>query len=105
RHRSLDPRRQGVATFDDYVVQMGGPEGLRFVNLVGGKYLVATGRTRNLITVPSGPSEYVFDHHGELIDWSADVGDDDRFAGAWRGGLTEKGVSLDVARLWPKTKK
>jgi hypothetical protein len=34
--------------------------------------------------LPSGPSAYVFDRSGRLVDWSPDIGDDPKFDEKWQ---------------------
>ena len=45
------------------------------------EYLILIGPLRGIL--PSGPSAYVFDKTGELVDWETDVGDSVRFEGCW----------------------
>lgn len=44
-------------------------------------HLTALGRSATLL--PSGPSAYVFDASGQLVDWTADIGDDLTFGTKW----------------------
>jgi hypothetical protein len=67
----------------------------RFAMLAGGdgQHLMATGRRGGLL--PSGPSGYVFDRSGRLVDWSRDIGDDSRFDDHWKAQESwGKGESL-----------
>jgi len=34
--------------------------------------------------LPSGSSAYVFAQSGQLVDWSADIGDDSKFDERWQ---------------------
>jgi hypothetical protein len=45
------------------------------------EYLILIGPLRGIL--PSGPSAYVFDKTGELVDWETDVGDSVRFERCW----------------------
>ena len=45
------------------------------------EYLILIGPLRGIL--PSGPSAYVFDKTGELVDWETDVGDSVRFERRW----------------------
>lgn len=46
-----------------------------------GSHVMATGPGSGL--VPSGPSAYIFDRSGRLVDWCEDVGDDPVFDQKW----------------------
>jgi hypothetical protein len=49
---------------------------------------------------PSGPSAYVFDTGGKLVDWSADTGDDRPFVARWRVDEADRtGKSMGRAGL------
>jgi hypothetical protein len=54
----------------------------QFAVLADGRHLIATGAASSVL--PSGPSGYVFDRSGRLVDWSADIGDDPKFDGKWQ---------------------
>jgi hypothetical protein len=60
------------------------PETQQFVILqtINGEYLMANGEMRG--TLPSGPSAYVFDRSGQLVDWSPDIGDAPAFDQRWQ---------------------
>ena len=58
-----------------------------------GEYLMATGPGGGL--VPSGPSAYVFDRSGRLVDWSPDIGDRPRFDERWQA---QRGTGKSLAR-------
>lgn len=48
----------------------------------GEEYLIAYGPTSGLL-LASGPSAYVFDRDGRLVDRSSDIGDDSAFRQRW----------------------
>jgi hypothetical protein len=45
------------------------------------QYLILIGPMRGIL--PSGPSAYVFDKNGDLVDWETDAGDSVRFERRW----------------------
>lgn len=50
-------------------------------------YFVAIGSLHHnwleWLALPSGPTAYVFDETGTLVDWSSDTGDDPKFLSRW----------------------
>jgi hypothetical protein len=51
------------------------------VDVQGKQHIIAYGRASGLLA--SGPPAYVFDDTGQLVDWSADIGDDPQFDERW----------------------
>ena len=43
--------------------------------------------------LPSGPSAYVFDSTGHMVDWSSDMGDDGSFQRKWKPYDSEKRIT------------
>jgi len=80
--RRLDPTGR-VATLSEYLAWR--PSAEQFVAVVvdGRRHVIAYGPSSWLL-LSSGPSAYVFDDTGRLVDWSSDVGDDPRFVERWR---------------------
>jgi hypothetical protein len=58
------------------------------------EYLLATAGGGALL--PSGPSGYIFDRSGRLVDWSSDIGDDSRFQNKWTPSPRQFGEELDM---------
>ena len=79
----LDPEKQGVSTFQQYLERMPEPERLNVVRHEGMEYMRVLGPDMTVIAAPSGSSAYVFDRKGQLVDWTSDFGDDSRFAEKW----------------------
>jgi hypothetical protein len=57
------------------------PRSIEVIEEGDSEYLLATGWGSGVL--PSGPSAYVFDRSGKLVDWSGDMGDDPQFYGKW----------------------
>jgi hypothetical protein len=85
-----------LATFFDW---QPGEHYSTVVNAGSKQRLIVYGDTKGLL--PSGPSAYVFDRAGDLIDWTSDEGDDRRFKERWR---TRSGPTTPIdrtsARQW-----
>ena len=71
--------------------------GSRYAMSVIRQYLLVVGRLPATVTLPSGPPEYVFDSSGNLLDWTADSGDDPRFVEALRGHRHPAGRHISEA--------
>jgi len=65
---------EGVDTLAEFSRTMPPPRHLADIGEPGHSRLVWIGETA-LIALPSGPSTYVFDENGKLIDWSPTTGD------------------------------
>ena len=76
------------------------PRSLEVIQQGGSEYLFATASGGRMLK--SGPSGYVFDRSGKLVDYSTDVGDDPRFRDKWIPRWYGKGQQLDAdgARRW-----
>jgi hypothetical protein len=72
------------------------------VEVQGGEHLIAYGQKSGML--PSGPSAYVFDRSGTLVDWSRDVGDNWRFAERWHAQSPDKWLSCEEVDNWPTTR-
>ena len=66
----------------------------------GAEYMILIGPTSGFLR--SGPSAYVFDKTGQLVDWETDVGDSVRFKRRW---LPWSGIDIDrqAAKEWTAT--
>ena len=93
---------RGTTTLDQLVADL--PETLKFgvVKQAGRTYIVWIGRSRGPIV--SGPPVYVFDDKGILVDYTRDVGDDDKrfindcYGEAWRGSDMTARQALEFCR-------
>jgi hypothetical protein len=74
-HRSLAPPR-GVATLAQFADVMSAPQSLQLVRYGDRNYIVWTGERTGPFDIPSGPSCYIFDDNGELVDWTSETGED-----------------------------
>lgn len=68
----------GVETITDFAARMPAPRRLELVQQGGRDYLVWFGETSGPIDIPSGPSCYLFDADGKLLDWQLETGDGGR---------------------------
>jgi hypothetical protein len=73
RNRLAPP--SGVNQLSDFAEAAPPPRRLELVRHDGDKYLVWFGALSGPLDVPSGPSCYLFDQKGRLIDWQPDTGD------------------------------
>lgn len=65
----------GVATLPAFVDAMPPPQYLELVHNDGREYVAWFGEVSGPLDVPSGPSCYLFDDSGDLIDWQPETGD------------------------------
>lgn len=66
---------KGVATLSSFIDEMPPPRRLELIQSDGHEYIVWTGALSGPCDVPSGPSCYVFNPKGDLIDWQPETGD------------------------------
>src|SRR5690349_5783774 len=73
----------------------------------GKPHVIAYGSMSSWL-LSSGPSAYVFDDTGRLVDWSSDIGDDPRFDARWgaqqsrsTGGTLSRGEVQRLAATQP----
>jgi hypothetical protein len=68
--------------------------------IAGEAYVIAYGPASSSLLLSSGPSAYVYDSSGRLVDWSADIGDDPTFGSRWndqramKNSLSRSAVAL-----------
>lgn len=74
----------GVSTLAEVLEWQPGPHSAWIHTADAVEHLVMLGPRRGLTA--SGPSAYVFDRTGRLIDWTADAGDAPAFQARWWGG-------------------
>jgi hypothetical protein len=79
KRRTVPPRT--VNDLASFLQWRESPRRIEVFERVGNEYLIATGPGG--AALPSGPSGYVFDRSGRLVDWSSDMGDDWRFRDKW----------------------
>jgi hypothetical protein len=85
-----------VTNFSTFAQWQRSPRDIEVIRHDGADYLLATGPGGGLL--PSGPSGYVFDCSGRLVDWSSDIGDSSRFQDKWLPTSQRPGPHLDVER-------
>jgi hypothetical protein len=83
-----------VTDFPTFAKWQQSPRDIEVIQQGGTGYLLATGPGGGLLA--SGPSSYVFDRSGRLVDWSSDIGDDPRFRDKWIPSPQRSGPHLDV---------
>ena len=73
RNRLAPPR--GVTQLSDFAKLAPPPRRLELLQHDGDEYVVWFGELSGPIDLPSGPSCYLFDRHGELVKWQPETGD------------------------------
>lgn len=73
RNRLAPPA--GVTQLTEFAKLMPPPRSLSLVQQDGNEYVVWFGEVSGPIDLPSGPSCYVFDQQGALVEWQAETGD------------------------------
>jgi hypothetical protein len=92
RWRTMPP--PSVTNFSAFAKWKHTPRDIEVIQQSGADYLLATGTGGGVL--PSGPSGYVFDRSGRLVDWSSDIGDDPRFRDKWLPSPQRRGPHFDV---------
>lgn len=94
-HRAVAPQGK-FSTLRGFLAWRPGEERFAMVGVGGRRHVIALGARSSWLLLSSGPSAYVFDDAGALEDWTADMGDDNRFEGRW--GVIEAFRSGRVTR-------
>ena len=99
-HRRVNPTGR-VSNLDEYLAWR--PSAGRFaqVDVNGKSHTIAYGPMSSWLLLSSGPSAYVFDETGRLVDWSSDIGDDPQFGDRWsaqRALASARTLSRDEVR-------
>jgi hypothetical protein len=71
-----------AATLAEYLAWRPSAAEFAVVETAGTRHVIAYGPKRSPM-LASGPSAYVFDDTGRMVDWSADIGDDPAFDERW----------------------
>src|SRR5262245_55530699 len=90
-----------VRTLADFQMTMPPAEGCEVRRRDGHRYLSVYGPMRAIWTAASGPSAYVFDESGALIDWTSDSGDDGVFKYDWYAQTTSDEPRTEGLIAWP----
>ena len=67
----------------------------------GPQYLALSGPIQAYPKFPSGPPVYIFDHTGQLIDWTVDEGDDEAFKTRWPTFFRGRALTPQELHAWP----
>ena len=103
-HRRVDPSGR-ASTLGEYLVWR--PREQRFARIEsdGRSHIIAYGPVSSWLLLSSGPSAYVFDEAGRLVDWSADIGDDPHFDTRWNAQGARSALKRgEVERLAASTR-
>jgi hypothetical protein len=101
-HRRLNPTGR-VSSLSEYLAwrpsATWSPSAADFavVDVDGKQHVIAYGPKNSWLLLASGPSAYIFDDTGRLVDWSSDIGDDGEFDRRWNAQR-----SFDPARSIPR---
>lgn len=99
RGRTVPP--QSVTTMDSFMRWR--PETTEFVAVTGpsgGQHVLAYGSLGGQLA--SGPSAYVFDRSGRMVDRTTDIGDDGTFQRQWRPVQPLRRLPTEEAIDWTK---
>ena len=67
----------------EYIARGRPPSRVTKVEKEGKTFFIAYSPMNTWLAVPSGPAAYVFDATGQMVEWSADTGDDPDFQKKW----------------------
>lgn len=81
----------------EYLAQPRRPSRVTNAEKDGALFFIAYSKMDYWLAVPSGPAAYVFDDSGEMIELSADTGDDADFQRKWT--LPKQESSVEELRL------
>jgi hypothetical protein len=95
-HRRVDPTGR-VSTLSDYLAWRPAASEFAAVEVNGTQHVIAYGPKSSWLLLSSGPSAYVFDGTGRLVDWSTDIGDDSEFDDKWNAQRS-RGMSGKLSR-------
>jgi hypothetical protein len=97
RERSRLAPPEGVATLSAFADVMPPPERLELVHHDGRGYIAWTGALSGPYDVPSGPSCYIFNDKGCLVDWQSETGDGGPVEDFLRSSVKQKQLTLNEA--------
>ena len=72
-----------ASTLSEYLTWRSAASQFAAIEINGKEHVIAYGPWSSWLLLSSGPSAYVFDETGRLVDWSADIGDVSRFDDRW----------------------
>ena len=81
-HRRVNPTGH-ASNLNEYLGWRPSAEQFAAVEVDGKPHVIAYGPMSSWLMLSSGPSAYVFDDNGRLVDWSSDIGDDPQFDERW----------------------
>lgn len=88
---------QGAATLSAFADAMPTPRRLELVRNNGRDFIAWTGDFSGPCDVPSGPSCYVFNDNGKLVDWQSETGDGGPVEEFLRFSVRQKELTVDEA--------
>lgn len=88
---------QGINTLPGFAEAMPAPLGLGLLEYDGHEYYIWIGEWSAFPDSPSGPSCYLFDHNGNLLDWQPDSGDGGPVDKFRKNAKSKKEISLREA--------
>jgi hypothetical protein len=87
----------GVTTLTRFADRMPPPRQLELYLQDGRRYIAWHGERMSLLTFPSGPSCYLFDDRGQLVDWQPETGDGGPVQRFLSDSVQEQAISVDEA--------
>lgn len=95
QHQSLKPP-EGDVGIEQFAAAMPLPERVTLVDHDGRTYIAWFGELAWL-SLPSGPSYYLFDESGRLVDWVPETGDGDRISDMLDAAEHRRHISVEEA--------
>jgi hypothetical protein len=95
---ALRPRGTTVA---EHLSVMREPTDFGVISTACGEHLAVHGPMSAWLTFPSCGPVYIYGPDGQLLDWTRDAGDDDRFHERWPGVYNGRRLTRDEAARWP----
>lgn len=100
-HRWCESVQPGGSTLAEVLAKLPDPVAGRAFTQDGHQYLALLGPVQTYPKFPSGPPVYIFDSTGQLIDWTADEGDDEAFRSRWSTFFRGRALTPQELHAWP----
>ena len=97
-HERLAPP-EGAKELHAFLLQMPRPDRAYELRVGDARYVELVGPLPPTFTLPSGPPAYVFDESRQLVDWTADQGDDPGFTSRWHASGRRELTTIEMTEL------
>jgi hypothetical protein len=95
--RSIEPAGPTLA---EHLAHRPAAEERRVFIKDGQEHLALFGSTQVLPKPPSGPPVYIFDSTGQFVDWTIDMGDDNKFHERWPELFSGRVIGVEEVNAW-----